>query len=333
MPAIPLGKKGLKYLFLVFLALLLPQTAGLFLFFTVPLCLIYREWGLKGFLPAAVLSAAGAVIRALLDGRNFQGWMESQGPADPGAYGIFLLMQMGLPLVVLGGVFLLLAGDLVKIPGVFRLLAALGIMGIYGAFLLPRFFENEIFAGRMREILVFMGQNFSGTGEIQGGMNDALMEGFFSDPRTFDIIKDTVLKTFLPVFELLILFLWRLAELIDARLRGAGPGLTLRNFRTPQALLWPVIFCWLLNLVDLIFPLGRLAWVFWNAGLALLVIYGIQGLGVAQSFLDRWKIRRGLQVLLLFVFLSLLARPVAGLVLMIAVPVLGISENWVKYRE
>ncbi len=70
----------------------------------------------------------------------------------------------------------------------------------------------------------------------------------------------------------------------------------------------------------------------WNVGLVLLILYGLQGLAILRFFFERRGFPRVLWLLLVIGLIALATSPRAGMVVMLALPAFGVSENWIRYR-
>ncbi|MDR1894884.1 MAG: hypothetical protein LBQ61_09415 [Spirochaetales bacterium] len=312
---------------LTVLSFLLSRSGGMFLFFAVPLGLIYRLLGFRWFFPAA---GAVLVLTVLLaGGENIEGALSSAAP--------FLGIRIGIPLILIAGLFFLLAGDLIPLRGVYRFLLFSGLLALGGLPLFIRLFENPEFQEYLKAQAAFMDSFFQS--QDPGGFSGGL---FFSDPEALAVFRETYLRSFVPVLGFLVLITWTLSEAVAARLlvrlgRGAGDKkgrrpISLAGFRTPLVLIWPVIGFGFLILVDIFFPLGTAGCLVWNGGLVLLLIYGIQGAGLIQFFLNRLRMHRFIQVCVFILLGALLFRPGIGSFLLILVPAFGLSEHWIRYR-
>jgi asparagine N-glycosylation enzyme membrane subunit Stt3 len=67
-------------------------------------------------------------------------------------------------------------------------------------------------------------------------------------------------------------------------------------------------------------------------GLVLLFLYGLQGMAILRFLFEKHGIPRILWLLLVAGLAVLAASPRAGRVVILAVPLFGVSENWIRYR-
>ncbi len=129
-------------------------------------------------------------------------------------------------------------------------------------------------------------------------------------------------------------------------------GFDFADFRLEGFWLWPLIAAWALILLDLFLHaqgFGRAAsgtsqgmtadsgspfWIYcaWNVGLVVLILYGLQGLSILRFLFEKHGLPRLLWLILLVGLIALAASPKAGLLVIVALPAFGVSENWIRYR-
>jgi hypothetical protein len=144
-----------------------------------------------------------------------------------------------------------------------------------------------------------------------------------------------LLRSLLADYAVLIAFSWWAGQASANRARallGMGPGFRLSRFRLESGWLWPLIASGALVLADLFFGISAWAYAAWNIGLVLLFIFGLQGMAIVLFLFEKYRVPRVLWFLLIAGLVILAASPGAGLFVVLAVPVLGISENWIRYR-
>jgi hypothetical protein len=106
----------------------------------------------------------------------------------------------------------------------------------------------------------------------------------------------------------------------------------LARFRLEAAFLWPLIASWAAIGMDLLVGLAGFSYLAWNAGLAMLFLYGLQGLAILRFLFEKHRLPRFLWFVLVAGLLALAASPRAGLAVAVALPLFGVSENWIRYR-
>jgi hypothetical protein len=169
--------------------------------------------------------------------------------------------------------------------------------------------------------------------------------------RLGQLWKAYMLHTLLADYAIFIAFSWWAGQTAARRAQvalGAEPSFRLSRFRLESAWLWPLIACGALVLADLFFGLSVWAYAAWNIGLVALFLFGLQGMAILRFIFEKYRIPRFLWFLLVVgliisvvssVVRLLIARAMnipassgAGLFIVLAIPLLGISENWIRYR-
>ncbi|MGA2381433.1 MAG: DUF2232 domain-containing protein [Spirochaetia bacterium] len=144
-----------------------------------------------------------------------------------------------------------------------------------------------------------------------------------------------LLRSLLADYAIMLAFSWWAGQAAASRARtlmGAAPGFQLSRFRLESGWLWPLIVSGALVLADLFLGISVWAYAAWNIGLVLLFLFGLQGMAIVLFIFEKYRIPRLLWFLLVVGLVILAASPGAGLFVVLAIPVLGISENWIRYR-
>jgi hypothetical protein len=125
---------------------------------------------------------------------------------------------------------------------------------------------------------------------------------------------------------------WYVGDRIAARNRF-DRGRKLARFSLPDVMVWPLIASWAVVLAGRFAKLGYLRAFALNAGLVLLALYGAQGLAIIATLMARRRAARGGQARWpLFAFLLAMLVPALTVAAMVVIPLVGVSEIWIKYR-
>jgi hypothetical protein len=106
--------------------------------------------------------------------------------------------------------------------------------------------------------------------------------------------------------------------------------ISLADFELGSIYLWVLILSWAVALMDTQFPLGIFGMLSWNIALGTGVMYGLQGLAILQAWFNGKQRPKSSPIGLL---LFLLLVPGINGVVAIGLPLLGISENWIRYQS
>lgn len=192
-----------RFFILCGLSYVLSQLQMLFLLFVVPLHILYRKEGRREFLLASLAVMVAIFVTAVI---------ELSALADQELRTLFLIVEVAVPLMFLVGIYVMLDGELIRISGIYRFLLALAVMGLIGSLVFPRFFENQTLAGLIQEQWQQMGSLFTTGTQVEGGLDDVLIQDFFQSPELWAEMEDIFLKTWLLGFAVLILFCWRMGK-------------------------------------------------------------------------------------------------------------------------
>lgn len=182
-----------------------------------------------------------------------------------------------------------------------------------------------------------------------GGLDAGLFQAAFSGQALMAFVGQIFWRGYLFSYFLMLGLSWWLGTRLGTRFAGrpawrgggraagegepaAGAWPRVAQFRLSDAYVWPLIGSLAVILLGLVVELGALELAAWNAGVTLLFLYGVSGIGVLQYFLRRFRVPRGMRVLLAILLAILVLSPRANLAVFILIPGLGVSEIWLKYR-
>ncbi len=150
---------------------------------------------------------------------------------------------------------------------------------------------------------------------------------------------ETTLKVFASSYAAILCLLFGGSWWIGNRIAGEGsPGrratAPLSELRAPEILVWPFLGALGLLLIVLFFKAGALAQaIAWNLVLAMSLVYAAQGMGIVSHVLRRLHVPGGFRIAFAVgVFVSAIGSPI-GAVLLAILPLLGVTELWIPYRN
>ncbi|HEY9054791.1 MAG TPA: hypothetical protein VIO60_08230 [Rectinemataceae bacterium] len=110
-------------------------------------------------------------------------------------------------------------------------------------------------------------------------------------------------------------------------------AISLWRFRVPQSALWPSLASWAFLFAVLVGKGGPvLSAVAWNIALFFACPYAVQGLGILGFVQEAYPAARFLRLLGPLAVILLALSPAVGTIIIIGLPLLGITEVWIPYR-
>ena len=123
------------------------------------------------------------------------------------------------------------------------------------------------------------------------------------------------------------------------RLSGAGsPGRKiaspLAEYRLPYICVWPFLAAWSAVLVVTYFRIGA-PWspIAWNLAILISLAYAVQGIGIASHLMRRWNLPRMFRICIIVTAIILFCSPPFGTAFIAVLPLLGVTEVWIPYRN
>lgn len=300
-------------------AFLLYQISVLFFLMAVPLFLL----GLKRGKQAALYG--GGILLVLI---VVQILFRTRGIEEAVLRRFFIMMELAYPLSILSGVAILnwwrgRSLSRILMATVAVILISLPIAGYYSG--------NQEVVGFLKEQLQLITESLQNSLNTAAGGEGATLFASLGAEEIYDLILQLFVRNYLFSYFLVISFCWYLSTRLYARMSG-GASFQVTAYFVPEYLLWPVIVAWAGVLLDVIFGIPLVGFIFWNYGMILLVIYALQGIGILKYLFGRHGVSRTLQMLIVFSAVIVMATPRINLVLIVGVPLLGLSEYWVHYR-
>ena len=295
------------------------QTGFFFFLFLVPLQLLLFRSGLK-VARVAVLGVGIALVYLGIKHTAF-------GNGDVRGY--LLLVELVIPFLLLGG-FLLENGFFGNLGGVLlNALLATAITALVSIAVL-HVLNNEAFIAyykaQFAEMFNILKSALAGSSDID------LIPMMDMDVDTMLVhVSSVFYKGFLFAY-FCILFLSYTFALSVERLTKHEAGII--TVMIPDYFVWVLIAALSLVLIDARFqPNPVLGYVGWNVFLIVMLLYGLRGLGLIRQMLEVRKVHPVVRYFIAFATVILLLHPRYGRVLLVGIPLIGISEIWFKYKR
>jgi hypothetical protein len=309
----------------VILATVFSQFGLLLFFFTVPLYALYYR---KGF--SDLLKASGTVFVILI----VLAFWKTRLVADTDLRRALVVIEMIIPVLLMLGLFFVI--DVIPVISGYRrllrmliatLAAALVFVPVYILLVNNQVFTDAVTAQLNAVVGVF-------TAEETGTYETEVFKSYLGEEGLIGYMKNFYLKSAGAIYFLILMISSRAADLVLVRFGRKGI-LRLVDFNVPEILLWPMLLSAVAMLVDIfdLLKLGIISPIIWNASIILLFLYGLQGLAIIRSLFIRFKVPNGLRLMTEFILIMILVMPGINLVVIIGLPVLGISETWINLRK
>ncbi|MBR5914840.1 MAG: DUF2232 domain-containing protein [Spirochaetia bacterium] len=295
------------------------QTGFFFFLFLVPLQLLLFRSGLK-VARVAVLGVGIALVYLGIKHTAF-------GNGDVRGY--LLLVELVIPFLLLGG-FLLENGFFGNLGGVLLNALLATAMTALVSIAVLQVLNNEAFIAyykaQFAEMFNILKSALAGSSDID------LIPMMDMDVDTMLVhVSSVFYKGFLFAY-FCILFLSYSFALSVERLTKHEAGII--TVMIPDYFVWVLIAALSLVLIDARFqPNPVLGYVGWNVFLIVMLLYGLRGLGLIRQMLEVRKVHPVVRYFIAFATVILLLHPRYGRVLLVGIPLIGISEIWFKYKR
>jgi hypothetical protein len=323
----PSGGHYFEILLFTLSSLVLYHTGVGFPFFLIPLQVVSSRRGIRSLAIAAGLFFLVFLLLRLwpaVFSRN-HAFPDVMGTIEIGVAGVLLLGMIVVNLPFRGRprtLVMILAAT--ALAGVIALPAAVWLAGT------PAF--QQSMDSLFGEISRTLSSTFAAS-------SDSAASAFFAQvlqpSRLRRMSEAYLVRSLLADFTVLISFSWWAGQAASRRARapeGATASFRLSRFHLESGWLWPLIASGALVLADLFFGISFWAYAAWNIGLVLMFLFGLQGMAIILFLFEKHRVPRPLWFLLIAGLVILAMSSGVGLFVLCAIPVLGMSENWIRYR-
>ena len=301
------------------------QFSVLILFFTVPLFTLYYKRGSKD-----LLIGAGSVLIILL---VLSAW-KTRSVDDADLRGALVVVEMIIPILLMLGMFFVI--DIIPVLSGLRRLYRLFIATAAAVLVFVPVFmalqQNEVFIEAVSSQINAIADVFIGDGT--GTYESEIVKTYFGEEGILGYLKNFYLKSAAVMYFLVLLINMRVSEILISRMQQRSAS-KLTDFSVPEILLWPMLLTAVGMLIEVfeIVSLGFVSPLIWNAGIILLFVYGLQGLGIIRSLLGRFKLPYSFTLMVEMFLILILLIPGINYIVIIGLPVLGVSETWINLRK
>lgn len=296
------------------------QTGFFFFLFLVPLQLLLFRSGLK----VARIAVLGVFVALVYLGIRHTAF----GNGEAGRY--LLFVEIAIPFLLLSG-FLLENGFFGNLGGVLlNALLATAITALVSIAILHVLLNSEAFIAYYKVQFADMFNILKET--LSRSSNIELVPLMDMDVDTMlSHVSSVFFKGFLFAY-FCILFVSYIFALSVERLAKREAGII--TVMIPDYFVWVLIVALALVLIDARFqPNPVLGYVGWNVFLIVMFLYGLRGMGLIRQMLEVRKVSPVVRFFLAFTTVVLLMHPQYGRVLLVGIPLIGISEIWFKYKR
>ncbi|MFW5712656.1 MAG: DUF2232 domain-containing protein [Spirochaetota bacterium] len=301
-------------------AFLVYQISVLFFLVAVPLMVLGLKQG-----RIALLYGGSALLGAIL----IQVFFRTRGIEAAVLRRFFFMMEAAYPLALILGVGVLFWG---RGRMLYRLLTATGVVLLISVPIAGVYSGNqevmEFLQQQVKLVLDAFQQSLGANGTDGSGV---MLFSAMDAESLYNLISEVFIRHYIFSYFLMLTACWALSYGIYRRSMGRMPY-DLVKFTVPEILLWPIIAAWFGVLLDVLVGIPYIGFLFWNYGMILLSIYAMQGIGILKSLFQQHGVSKLLQILVTVSAVVILLTPRLNLVLIVGVPLLGLSEYWIHYR-
>ena len=289
------------------------------MFFLLPLGFIGYGWGPKALWPAVFFAVIGNSILILFAGFALR---------VPGADLVWDILYFAVTSAVFAWIILPFDEKSLLIPGAYRLAIGAMLCTIVFIGLFVRSFDNPYFFESVSSQVDLIAAFY------RSGSETATQAESINTEAIVEVAKEMILRGGALFASVVMLFINRQLSVFLIRIFG-GPRRTnvFLGFRVYTQIIWVFLISISLVLVSNTMSLEILGIIAWNTLILCIMMYLAQGFGIIKYLTSKPAFPVFMRFLLPVVFVFLLFSPGINALLLGAIVLLGLVENWVSLRS
>ena len=297
------------------------NSLGVF-FFLLPLGFVGYGWGPKTLWSSLLFAITGNIVLTIFMGLSFR------IPGGDMLWDIFYFASMAVSFA-----WIILPPDekTAIVPGAYRLALGAAFSTIIFIGMFFRTFNNPVFYEFLySQIEMIYSLTITAEG-VQPQEAAALLPDI---EIIMEMLKSIIVRGGALLSSVIILFINRQLSVMLIRIFG-GPRRqsVFLNFHVYPRIFWALFFSFVLIFVTNMFAWEALGTICWNVLILCVLMYLAQGFGIIRYFMT-WRGFPGfMRFAIPALFIILLFNSYINMIMLAAIIVLGIVENWVSFRS
>lgn len=314
------GRHLLIFAALTVASILIFQISVVFFLFAVPLFIIQKRYGFQYLFMAGFFVAMVIVIQTVIRGSGIEGKSLRQ---------FLIIAELAYPLAIIGGVMGISYYQ--KMRTLHLLIAATVGFAILSIPMIYYYSGNEEIVILLKDQIIYVSDIFSKGAASSDSFESAVLLKELQPDRIIEATSKLVFRNYLLAYFIMLTGSWYFADAVYRKL-NRKPKFKLVEFIVPEIFIWPLIVSLIGILADVFVGIGWVGHLMWNITFIMALIYGLHGIGLIVYLLNKYKLSRSIRRFIVIIGIAVLLLPGINLVILIGVPVLGVSELWIRYR-
>ena len=300
-------------------SILIFQISVVFFLFAVPLFIIQQRYGVQYLFMAGFFVALVIVIQTVIRGSGIEGKSLRQ---------FLIIAELAYPLAIIGGVMVI---SYYQMRTLHLLIATTVGFAILSIPMIYYYSGNEEIVTLLKDQIIYVSDMFSKGAASSDSFESAVLVKELQPDRIVEATSKLVFRNYLLAYFIMLTGSWYFADAVSRRWHKK-PKFNLVDFIVPETFIWPLIVFLVGILADVFVGIGWIGHLMWNSTFIMALIYGLHGIGLIEYLLNRYKVSRSSRRFIVIISIAVLLLPGINLVILIGVPVLGVSELWIRYR-
>ena len=239
-----------------------------------------------------------------------------------------MIAELIYPLSIIAGVLVV---SYYRNRTLFLLIAATAGFALISFPIIWKYSGNEEILSLLKNQIIYVSDMFRDTAATSESFESSVLLKELQPAFIIEATAKLVFRNFLFAYFIMLAGSWYIADGISRRMEKKQRFRLIEYF-VPEIMIWPLIILLAGVLIDVFIGIGWFGYLMWNGTFIMILIYGLHGIGLIKYLLNKYKVSRRSRRFIAIFTVAVLLMPGINLVIFIGIPLLGVSELWVRYR-
>ncbi len=300
-------------------SILIFQISVVFFLLSIPLFIIMQRYGFSYLSLAVLFVSLAIVIETFIRGSGIEG---------SNLRHFLIVAELVYPLSIIAGV---LGIAWLRYRTLYSLVVVTIGFAVISVPLIFYYSGNEEIVNLLKNQIIYVSDMFRDSVTASDSFESSVLVKELQPGVIIESTMKLVFRNYIFAYFIMISCSWFIADAIQRR-RNRRDQFKLANFKVPEIMIWPLIITLAIVFLDVFIGMSWFGYIMWNSAFVMVFLYGLHGIGLIKYLLNRYEVPgSGRRLIAISIFVVLLL-PGINLILLIGVPVLGVSELWIRYR-
>jgi len=301
-------------------SILIFQISVVFFLLAIPLFIIKQRYGFTYLVMAGLFVSIVIIVETIIRGSGIEG---------SNLRHFLIVAELVYPLSIIAGV---IGFSYLRGKTIYSMLSVTVGFAFLSFLIIFYYSGNEEIINLLKNQIIYVSDMFRETVTASDSFESSVLVKELQPDLIIESTLKLVFRNYLFAYFIMLSGSWFVADSIQRRM-NKRQQFKLVDFYVPEIMIWPLIVVLAGVLLDVFIGISWLGYIMWNSAFIMIFLYGLHGIGLIKYILDRYKIPGSGRRLITVFTIVILLLPGINLVVLIGIPIFGVSELWITYRS